>query len=419
MAFSMGSSESAFALAAGAPRGSRAAAVSLSRAGADVASLRQLASHSSVVACDSNRGVAATAATAAVAVALCLRSRAQRSQRPARQTGGRSACRASADDSATSAVKAALAAKEAEYRSRQAKGRGKDDAAADIPALGSLPRTPFVGSDGLLQVPAVESGVRASVYAIFSSDGSPIYIGVSRDSQKSLRAHFVRLPELCGSFSTFDVRKPDRSLLEAVRQAWYAECGTPPGNSKEEQSRWESPLDVRKDFMTSEARDALERLPAAGAEAALREATLEAEATQVEVFAGLGCEEQLFFDAKLKAKGFLDLDAGAPVGMRRPEGGAAVFTVTLKAPDGSEVQVECPPDVTLLDVAEQAGLEIESSCKSGACSTCAGKVLEGTVDQSDQSYLDESQQAAGYVLTCVCYPRSDVTVEWGKQSEVM
>ncbi|MSQ49249.1 MAG: CDP-6-deoxy-delta-3,4-glucoseen reductase [Betaproteobacteria bacterium] len=87
-----------------------------------------------------------------------------------------------------------------------------------------------------------------------------------------------------------------------------------------------------------------------------------------------------------------------------------MHTVTLQ-PSGQQFQVE--DGEAVLAAALRQGLVLPYGCKNGACGSCKGKIVSGTVDYGvyQQKALPDEEKAQGKALFCQAKPLSDLVLE--------
>lgn len=95
-----------------------------------------------------------------------------------------------------------------------------------------------------------------------------------------------------------------------------------------------------------------------------------------------------------------------------PDDEAEIFEVEYTK-EGETVEV--PANQTLLEAGEDQGWDMPYACRQGQCLSCGGHVTDGPAEDfvvhDNQEMLEGSELDDGYVLTCVGYPKSDLTVE--------
>jgi len=77
-----------------------------------------------------------------------------------------------------------------------------------------------------------------------------------------------------------------------------------------------------------------------------------------------------------------------------------------------------PSDRYILQYAEDLGKKLPFSCRNGACTTCAVRIISGDIHQPEAMGLSLELRRQGYALLCVSYPRSNLEIETQDEDEV-
>lgn len=66
---------------------------------------------------------------------------------------------------------------------------------------------------------------------------------------------------------------------------------------------------------------------------------------------------------------------------------------------------------SLLELAEENGINIESECRQGICGTCKTKLISGKVEMEADDGLDGTDREQNIILPCVSIPKTDISLE--------
>ena len=90
----------------------------------------------------------------------------------------------------------------------------------------------------------------------------------------------------------------------------------------------------------------------------------------------------------------------------------------IKVQFGGKTSIfSCSEDQDIISAAKMNGIDLPNSCCSGVCTSCASRIMEGSVEQEDAMGLNDDLREKGFALLCVAYPKSDLNIVIGKEVE--
>ncbi|AAQ00038.1 MULTISPECIES: 2Fe-2S iron-sulfur cluster-binding protein [Prochlorococcus] len=93
--------------------------------------------------------------------------------------------------------------------------------------------------------------------------------------------------------------------------------------------------------------------------------------------------------------------------------------ITVRLRDQNRIiSKEIPEGESILRKFEEDGEVLPFSCRNGCCTTCAVRILSGTIDQHDGIGLSKQMQENGYGLLCIAKVTGPADLETQDEDEV-
>lgn len=173
----------------------------------------------------------------------------------------------------------------------------------DLPTLADLNEITFINSEGQM---TDQFDGKVGIYAIFDQAKVLQYVGYSRDVSLSLKQHLIRKPQECYWLKVQTIDRPNRTILEEIRDAWITENGTTPIGNGADAEQWNQPIDA-KTRMTSEEQATYAASDDLGRTKTLKQVARRVEAEVMAALERRGFKMAIRFDPKSKEEGLLNL----------------------------------------------------------------------------------------------------------------
>lgn len=108
--------------------------------------------------------------------------------------------------------------------------------------------------------------------------------------------------------------------------------------------------------------------------------------------------------ARIKEERFVSPSEASQAGSTEPQ----EVEVTVL---GESHTITVPPGMTILEAAQDAGVDVPFSCTVGGCASCRVRLTEGKVALGEPNCLDPDERKEGYILACVSKPLGPCRIE--------